>query len=186
MNKNVNILLHWFFLPYRLLYILIYYIFCILLHVRNEGFHIFYDKEKKIILSGWLKFYDPNKYWKQIIVVSIEIILFFAFVIIYLIAPNIFTMLLYIYSLLYLIIRYDFKSTMKYVRNWKCNQIIKKYVGEELYYYAKWNYEDLTLIFPELAQLKHHGKKCISAASNKSIPLEMCKEIWSNAEKENK
>lgn len=183
MIKNVKILLHWFFLPYRLLYILMYYILCNLLHIKNEDFHIFYDKERKIILSGWLKFYDPNKFWKQVIVSGIEIILLVIFLLLHIFISNIFILILFIYSLLYVVMRYDFKSTIKYMKNWKCNQIIKKYVGEELYYYAKWNYEDLTLIFPELAQLRQHGKKCITAVNNKSIPLEMCKEIWNSAEK---
>lgn len=184
MNKNIDIIFHWFFLPYRLLYILIYYILCKLFNVKNEEFHIYYNKTKKIVLTGWLKFYDPDKFWKQLIIINIEILMIISSIILHILVPTWFTAIFLLYSILYIIIRFDFKSSFKYLKNWKCNQIIKLYVGEELYYYAKWNYEDLTLIFPELAQLKKHGKKCINASNKSSIPLDMCKQIWSTTNKD--
>ena len=62
---------HWFFLPYRLLYLLLYYIICKILNVKNEGFKFFYDKADKVIKSGWLQFYDADKFWKELIISTI-------------------------------------------------------------------------------------------------------------------
>ena len=137
MKKFWNWFERWLFLPFRLIYLLIYYILSKFFNVKNEDFKLYYDKKQKVILSGWLKFYDANTFWKAIILSCCEIIIFLCIVILHLLIPHIITGFFIVYGFAYLLVRFEFLSVIEYLSKWKCNQYIRKYVGDDLYYYAK-------------------------------------------------
>ena len=178
MKKFWNWFERWLFLPLRLLYLPIYYLLSKIFGVKNEGFKIYYDKKQKVILSGWTKFYDADRFWKTIVLSTLEISIVLCIIILHLFVTGFVTGSLIVYGFLYLYVRFNFLDTLVYLRNWKCNRVIRKYVGEELYYYAKWNLESLFTIFPELVHLEKINGKCVSFGNSSELTLQMCKEIW--------
>ena len=175
MKAKFNWLTKWIFLPFRLLYLLIYFIFCKILNVQNNKFKIYYHKKEKVIYSGWSEFYDANTYMKELFLSFLEPIIILLIITLYLIIGLPILGIISIYGVLYLFCKFDFISTLKYVKNYKKNQLIKKYLGSEIYYHSKWNYEDLTLKFPELIDIQ---EDTFEETLKNSNTINSCKKIW--------
>jgi hypothetical protein len=142
---------------------------------------MFFDKNELVIKSGWLEFYDSNKWYKEAILSFLEPLMVFVLFLSHVIFHFPFSGIITIYGLLYLYCRFDFISTVRFVLNYKNNQMIKTYVGDELYYFLKFNSETLTLSFPELIQLtdSENIMNVEKLERIKSI-LILCKEVWNS------
>ena len=181
MKQKINWLSKWFFLPFRFIYLIAYCLCSCLFKVKNEGFQIYYNKKENTIYSGWKRFYDTDKWWKEIILSSLEIHITLIFLIAHSISQDWMTGIIFTYCIFYLLFKFQWKMTLKFVLNWKYNNMIRKYVGDELYYYAKWNYEDLTLSFPELS-LINKDTEIINMENKENVALDTCRKIWNNNE----